>query len=154
MHYRGVYRQSWWERFKSRIGLEMASNAQRWWTSGSWKRWPLMRTSAVFYRLMAPSCTCSARMDSTKWALDTVALSGYVTLKAAWFSQDSSYAYSQLPVYQVCRAKTDAESCHKSSLHGGYNVQFLLKLFREVLIHFMIILEDVVCCNVELYGIM
>lgn len=81
--YRGVCRPSWWGRFKSRTGLGMASNAQPLWTSGSWRRWWLMRTSAVSCRPMAPSCTCSARTDSTKWALDTVALSGYVAHTAA-----------------------------------------------------------------------
>lgn len=80
--YRGVYRLFWWERFRSRIGLEMASNVQPWWTSGSWRRWPLMKMSAASCRLMVPSCICSARMDSTKWALDTAALSGCVARAA------------------------------------------------------------------------
>lgn len=79
-HCRGVYKQCWLEKFKFRIGLEMASNAQPWWTSGSSKRWPSMKMNTAFYRLMVPSCIYCAKMASTKWVLDTVALSGYVTI--------------------------------------------------------------------------
>lgn len=78
MHYREVYKLSWLERFKFRIGLVMASNVQPWWTSGSWKRSQLMKMSTVFYKLMDRSYICSARMAFTKWALATVELSGYV----------------------------------------------------------------------------
>lgn len=92
--YRGVYRLFWWERFRSRIGLEMASNVQPWWTSGSWRRWPLMKMSAASCRLMVPSCICSARMDSTKWALDTAALSGCVARAA--------YQLIARAAYQLC----------------------------------------------------
>ena len=81
--YREAYRLSWWERSKFKTGLGTASNARPWWTSGCWKRWPSTRTSAVSCRPTAPFCTCSAKMDCTKWALDTVALSGYVTRTAA-----------------------------------------------------------------------
>lgn len=41
-----------------------------------------MKMSAASCRLMVPSCICSARMDSTKWALDTAALSGCVARAA------------------------------------------------------------------------
>lgn len=92
--YRGVYRLFWWERFRSRIGLEMASNVQPWWTSGSWRRWQLMKMSAASCRLMVPSCICSARMDSTKWALDTAALSGCVARAA--------YQLIARAAYQLC----------------------------------------------------
>lgn len=86
MHYREVYRPSWLERFRFRIGLVMASNVQPWWTNGFWKRSPLMKMSTVFYKLMDLSYICSARMGFTKWALATVGLSGYVGLCVKWLN--------------------------------------------------------------------
>lgn len=53
-----------------------------------------MKMSAASCRLMVPSCICSARMDSTKWALDTAALSGCVARAA--------YQLIARAAYQLC----------------------------------------------------